>query len=136
MAEGGPLYSLQLAVADLTTTEAFYVGILDLPVKRIPTMPGAPEQLVLRLDGFELVFVEEEAVLRTHPILTDLFENIPKGVGITFHLRVEGIEEIADAIEEEGLQVLYPLEEKPYGCLELWCFDPDGYLLVLEEQVA
>ena len=128
-----PLLSLQLAVADLGTTEAFYVGILELPVRRALTMPGAPEHLVLRQDGAEIIFVEEEGVVRTHPVLAERLDSFPKGVGITFHLQVREIEEIADAIEEEGLQVLYPLEEKPYGVKELWCFDPDGYLLVLEE---
>ena len=34
---------------------------------------------------------------------------------------------------DEGLEILYPLERKPYGMLELWCFDPDGYLVVLEQ---
>jgi hypothetical protein len=29
--------------------------------------------------------------------------------------------------------VLYPLEVKPYGMKELWVFDPDGYLVVLDE---
>jgi len=26
-------------------------------------------------------------------------------------------------------------QRKPYGTLELWCFDPDGYLVVLEESI-
>ena len=38
-----------------------------------------------------------------------------------------------DAVTEEGLEVLYPLEVKPYGVKEMWCFDPDGYLTVLDE---
>jgi hypothetical protein len=25
------------------------------------------------------------------------------------------------------------LEIKPYGIKEMWCFDPDGYLIVLDE---
>jgi len=31
------------------------------------------------------------------------------------------------------LELLYPLEIKPYGVKEMWCFDPDGYLVVLNE---
>lgn len=130
---GGAKVSLQLAVAELATTEAFYGGILELPVRRALTVPGAPEHLMLKLDGGELIFVEEDAVLSAHPLLEERLTSYPKGVGITIHIRVTEIEEIYDAILDEGLEVLYPLDEKPYGVKDLWCFDPDGYLVVLEE---
>lgn len=127
--------SIQLAVADLGTTEAFYAGILELPVERALTSRGAPEHLVLRQDGLELIFVDEEAVGRAHPVLAERLAEYPKGVGMTLHVRVNDIEDVFDAVMEEDITVLYPLEEKPYGMKELWCFDPDGYLLVLEEPI-
>lgn len=127
--------SIQLAVADLGTTEAFYAGILELPVERALTSRGAPEHLVLRQDGLELIFVDEEAVGRAHPVLAERLAEYPKGVGMTLHVRVNDIEDVFDAVMEEDIAVLYPLEEKPYGMKELWCFDPDGYLLVLEEPI-
>lgn len=125
--------SLQLAVADLGTTEAFYGGILELPIQRALTAPGAPEHIVLKYDGWEVIFVEEDAVVRAHPLLEERFNIFPKGVGMTLHFRVKEIEEIYDAVMEEDLEILYPLEKKPYGMKDLWCFDPDGYLVVLEE---
>jgi predicted enzyme related to lactoylglutathione lyase len=125
--------SFQLTVADLGTTEAFYAGILDLPVRRAFTMPGAPEHLLMKQDGWELIFVEETTFFRVHPLMGERLAEYPKGVGITLHFRVEEIEDIADAIDDEGLKILYSLEEKPYGMKELWCFDPDGYLVALEE---
>ncbi len=131
---GGAKVSLQLAVADLETTEAFYGGILELPVRRSLTAPGAPEYLILRLDGGgELIFVEDASVIGAHPLLEERLTEYPKGVGLTLHFRVTEIEEISDALEEEGLEILYPLDRKPYGVKDLWCFDPDGYLVVLEE---
>jgi uncharacterized glyoxalase superfamily protein PhnB len=125
--------SLQLTVADLSTTEAFYGGILELPIRRALTVRGAPEHLALAHNGWELVFVEEDAVVREHPVLDERLSSFPKGVGMTLHFRVTDIEGIYDAIMEEELEVLYPLEQKPYGLKDLWCFDPDGYLVVLEE---
>ncbi len=127
--------SLQLAVADLDTTEAFYGGILEVPVNRALTAWGGPEHLVMTIGGWQLIFVEEDAVVRAHPVLGERLDTFPKGIGMTLHFRVTEIEDIADAIEEEGLEILYPLEEKPYGMKELWCFDPDGYLVLLEEPV-
>jgi catechol 2,3-dioxygenase-like lactoylglutathione lyase family enzyme len=124
--------TIQLAVADLGATEAFYAGILDVPVNRALTVRGAPEHLVIEYKGSELIFVEEGAVIHAHPVLGERL-NYPKGVGMTLHFRVKDIEDIYQALLEENLEVLYPLEEKPYGVKELWCFDPDGYLVALEE---
>ena len=127
------LQSIQLSVADLDSTEAFYCGIVDLPVQRAITAPGAPEHLVLDLGASRVIFVVDSEVAERHPVLQARLETFPRGVGMTLHLEVEGIDEIYKAILAEQLEVFYPLELKPYGAWELWVFDPDGYLLVLEE---
>lgn len=134
MVAGAPI-SIQLSVADLGTTEAFYAGILDLPVHRAVTPVGAPEHLVLISEGCQVIFVEDSAVGQLHPILEARLEGFPRGVGMTLHLTVSGIADIYQELLEEDLEILYPLERKPYGTLELWCFDPDGYLVVLEEPI-
>ncbi len=126
-------HSIQLVVTQLVVTEAFYAGILELPVQRSFSAFGAPDHLVIDMDGIAVVFVEESDVVRTHPVLEHRFSMFPKGIGMTLHFEVQDIEGIRDAVEEEELEILYPLERKPYGALELWCFDPDGYLVVLVE---
>ena len=126
-------HSIQLAVSQLVVTEAFYAGILELAVRRSFSAPGAPEHLVVDMEGISLIFVEEADVIRTHPILEHRFGMFPKGVGLTLHFEVQDIEGIRDAVLEEDMEILYHLEEKPYGVKEMWCFDPDGYLVVLEE---
>jgi catechol 2,3-dioxygenase-like lactoylglutathione lyase family enzyme len=128
-----PVVSIQLVVSDLETTEAFYAGILDLPVRRVPTPPGAPEHLLLEREGWNLLFVPEDAVAEEHPILEDHLANFPKGIGVSLHFRVTGIESMFEAIVEEDLEVVYPLRSHPYGLKDVWCRDPDGYLVVLEE---
>lgn len=130
----GAKIAIQLTVADLGVTEAFYIGILELPVKRSFTMRGAPEHLVLRQDDWELLFVEEGSVVKGLPELKESLSEYPKGVGMILHIRLEGIEDITDALEEEGIEILHPLKEMPYGMKELWCLDPDGYMLALEER--
>ncbi|BDV42373.1 glyoxalase [Geotalea uraniireducens] len=129
----GSALSFQLAVVDLDATEAFYVGILELDVTRALTVRGAPEHLILKQQGFEIIFVEDDNVLQAHPLLAERFEEYPKGVGMTFHLAVDDIEDVYQAVVEEELEIFYPLELRPYGVKEFWCFDPDGYLLVVEE---
>lgn len=126
-------HSIQFSVADLSTTEAFYAGILELPVQRSLTTLGAPDHLMLDMGELALIFVEESDVLRAHPVLEQRLGMFPRGIGLTLHFSVSDIEGINDAILEENLEILYPLELKPYGVKELWCFDPDGYLVVLDE---
>ncbi|MHB8122820.1 MAG: VOC family protein [Desulfuromonadaceae bacterium] len=126
-------HSIQLAVSQLVVTEAFYAGILELPVQRSFTSKGAPDHLVIDMDGMAIVFVEEADVIKAHPVLAPRFSMFPRGIGVTLHFEVVDIEEICDAIMEEGLEILYPLEIRPYGVKEMWCFDPDGYLIVLDE---
>jgi len=133
MKPGGPKGSIQLAVADLDTTEAFYRGILELPMQRALTALGGPEHLVLENGDWELVFVTEAAVVHTHPRMGEPLASHPKGVGVVMQFRVTEIEDIYEAIVEEGLEIFYQLEEKPYGVKDFWCYDPDGYLVVLEE---
>jgi hypothetical protein len=128
-------HSIQLTVSQLVVTEAFYAGILELPVQRAFTSKGAPDHLVIDMDGMAIVFVEEADVIRAHPVLEPRFSMFPKGIGVTLHFEVSGIEDIRDAIMEEELEILYPLDIKPYGVKEMWCFDPDGYLVVLDELV-
>lgn len=126
-------FSVQLTVEEIGTTEAFYGGILELAASRIVAAPGSPELLVVRQSGCELVFAEERAIVRAHPVFEERFTSFPKGVGVTLRFAVTGLEEISDALEEEGIEILYPLSQQRFGGKELWCFDPDGYLVVLEE---
>ena len=130
------LHSIQLVVSQLVVTEAFYAGILELPVQRSFTSPGAPEHIVLDMDGIAIVFVEESDVIRAHPVLEHRLAMFPRGIGVTLHFEVKNIEEINDAIMEEEIEILYPLEVKPYGIKEMWCFDPDGYLVALDEAMT
>lgn len=129
-------FSIQLAVSDVGTTEAFYAGILEVDVERALTVPGAPEHLVIRQNGCTIIFVDEADVVHAHPVLEERLGSYPKGVGMTLHFVVSDLEGIYDAVMEEGIEVLYPLQRTPYGTKELWVFDPDGYLLVLEEKVT
>jgi catechol 2,3-dioxygenase-like lactoylglutathione lyase family enzyme len=132
--EPSPQVSIQLVVEHLGATEAFYGGILGVALKRSVTAPGGPEHLFLRHGNVEVVFVEHHAVVREHPVLEERLGGFPKGVGMTIHIQLEGIEESYDSVLDEGLQVLYPLGERFYGLKDFWCFDPDGYLVVVEEK--
>jgi catechol 2,3-dioxygenase-like lactoylglutathione lyase family enzyme len=134
MADNALQVSIQLAVEKLGATEAFYAGLLGVRLIRGITARGGPEHLILRQGEMEIVFVSHDDVVREHPVLEERLGGFPKGVGMTFHVRVEGIEDIYDGVLDEDMSLLYPLEERPFGMKEFWCFDPDGYLVVVEER--
>lgn len=126
---------IQVVVAELGDTEAFYAGILELPMTRGLTSPGAPGHLLLECEGIRVIFIEEAAVARNHPVLFEELSEHPKGTGVSFHFPVTEIEEIFAAVVEENLEIVYPLQSHPFGVKEFWCRDPDGYLVVLSESV-
>ena len=84
-------HSIQLTVSQLVVTEAFYAGILDLPVQRSFTSKGAPDHLVIEMDGMAIVFVEEADVIKAHPVLEPRFSMFPRGIGVTLHFEVTDI---------------------------------------------
>jgi hypothetical protein len=85
-------HSIQLAVSQLVVTEAFYAGILELPVQRSFTAQGAPDHLIVDMNGIAIVFVEEADVVRAHPVLEPRFSMFPRGIGVTLHFEVKDIE--------------------------------------------
>ena len=67
-------------------------------------------------------------------VLEENLASYPKGVGLSLHFTVVGIEALLHAIVEEDMEIVYPLRIHPYGIKDVWCRDPDGYLVVLEER--
>jgi len=47
-------------------------------------------------------------------------------------LSVSGIRELFETLKDEGVKIVQPLREMPYG-LEFYIADPDGYVLAMVE---
>jgi len=52
------------------------------------------------------------------------------------YISVSGIEGLFSELEMRGAQVIKPLEERPWACLDFYVEDPDGYILCFSEQKA
>ncbi len=50
------------------------------------------------------------------------------------HISVSGIRGLFSELEVRGAQVIKPLEERPWACLDFYVEDPDGYILCFSEQ--
>ena len=52
------------------------------------------------------------------------------------YISVSGIQGLFSELEMRGAQVIKPLEEQPWGCLDFYVTDPDGYILCFSERNA
>ncbi len=52
------------------------------------------------------------------------------------HIAVSGIRGLFSELQERGADVVKPLEERPWNCLEFYVEDADGYLLCFSELTA
>ena len=52
------------------------------------------------------------------------------------YISVSGVRHLFSELEMRGAQVIKPLEERPWACLDFYIEDPDGYILCFSEQNA
>ena len=52
------------------------------------------------------------------------------------YISVSGIRALFSELEMRGAQVIKPLEERPWACLDFYVEDPDGYILCFSEPNA
>ena len=52
------------------------------------------------------------------------------------YISVSGIRALFSELEMRGAQVIKPLEERPWACLDFYVEDPDGHILCFSEQNA
>jgi catechol 2,3-dioxygenase-like lactoylglutathione lyase family enzyme len=116
----------------------------------------APQFLVDDLDraiayycdklGFELDFVYQSFYASvTRDGFAIHLKHAPKLAGrehrklnehLDAYISVSGIRGLFSELETRGAQVIKPLEERPWACLDFYVEDPDGYILCFSEQNA
>jgi catechol 2,3-dioxygenase-like lactoylglutathione lyase family enzyme len=50
------------------------------------------------------------------------------------YIAVAGIRGLFSDLERRGAQIIKPLEERPWACIDFYVEDPDGYILCFSEQ--
>jgi catechol 2,3-dioxygenase-like lactoylglutathione lyase family enzyme len=128
--------TLTLAVRDLDHTETFYRDILLQRIERFTPLPGHHPILLLR-QGDAVVVFRETAVLETlHPALFKDLDRRAVGIGVVIEFTVGKMKPILKNIDRKKIHTLYELEDEEFHRREVWLHDPDGYLVVLCEELA
>ena len=50
------------------------------------------------------------------------------------YIAVSGIRRLFGELQARGAEVIKPLEQRPWACLDFYVEDPDGYILCFSEQ--
>ncbi len=127
-------FSLTLAVADLQHTAFFYREVLGLTTELFRPLPTGATVLLLHQGDATLLFRETAAMEALHPALFQNLERHPRGVGITLEYTVADLQPVRQAINRHRLHSVYELDDAEFGRRELWLHDPDGYLIVLNQE--
>jgi catechol 2,3-dioxygenase-like lactoylglutathione lyase family enzyme len=108
----------------------------------------APQFLVDDLDraiayyrdrlGFELEFTYQSFYagvthLKHAPKVVADREHRKRNEHLDAYISVSGIRGLFSELQTRGAEVVKPLEERPWACLDFYVEDPDGYILCFSE---
>jgi len=74
--------------------------------------------------------------LKAAPKLAADREHRKQNEHLDAYISVSGIRGLFSELKMRGVQVLKPLEERPWACLDFYVEDPDGYILCFSERIA
>ncbi|MCF6265613.1 MAG: hypothetical protein L3J57_03585 [Desulfuromusa sp.] len=126
--------NLTLAVADLNKTEQFYREVLLLSPELIRNSKTKQSYIVLSLEQMKIVFQPLRDMEAQHPALLQSLNRNPFGVGVQLELSCNNLDDIYRMVKYYLWPICYELDDHEHHRRELWLQDPDGYLLVLNEE--
>lgn len=126
--------NLTLAAVDLEKTEKFYREVLMLSPKFVLNSHAEKSYLLLTFGNMKIIFQPLQDVEAQHPVLLQNLTRSPRGVGMQLEMECNNLEEIYHQVHLFHWPIAYELEDQQHQRRELWLHDPDGYLLVLNEE--
>jgi len=126
--------SLSLGVADLDKSEKFYRDILGLDVERYDPGRACGAFLLIRCGGLCLVLQPLTVMIARHPVVLQNLERSHPGAGVQLELALPDLDAVLRRLKHRRWSLLYELDDQEHQRREVWVQDPDGYLLVLNEE--
>ena len=126
--------SITLGVADLDATLSFYQQIPDFTPQWITSESGIRTALMLPTKGCRLTFISLPQMERQHPALLQHLTRERLGSGMQLEFCCSDLAPLYDIATKQHWPILYELEDRQHQRRELWLQDPDGYLLIFNEE--
>ncbi|MFC0626935.1 VOC family protein [Kribbella deserti] len=119
-----------IAVTAVEKSSAWYQLVLG-----VSSGHGGTEYEQLRSDGVLVMQLHRLEVGHHHGAIGD--PALPVGNGVALWFELDDLDEAVRRTASAGVEVVTELHHNPNaGHRELWLRDPDGYLVVLADQVA
>jgi len=126
--------NLTLAAVDLEKTEKFYREVVLLSTQFIHNSHAQKCYLLLTFGNMKILFQRIQDVAAQHPALLQNLTRSPLGVGAQLEISCNNLDDIYRRANHFQWPIAYELEDREHRRRELWLQDPDGYLLVLNEE--
>ena len=118
------------SVGDLDRSFVFYHQLLQLDA-RFEDQPDGSRQLLLGQGDEQLRLVTRSWLRQKHPLLFTALDRAPAGLGVLLRFTIAKLPRVARRLEEEGVHLVYEVEDAEHRRRELWLYDPDHYLVAL-----
>ena len=126
--------NLTLAATDLEKTAIFYRKVLLLSPELIQSPTLENSFLRLFFGKMRVVFQDRQEMEARHPALLQNLTRDSFGVGVQLELSYDNLDDVYRMIKYYDWPIAYELDDQEHRRRELWLHDPDGYLLVLNEE--
>ena len=117
-----PAFTLNLLVADIARSIAFYREVLGCEVRY-----SDPDFAAMRLGELDFMLHADHAY-DGHPWAGRLGRERRRGLGAELRLFEVDPDAAVARARQAGAVVLLPATDKPHGWREAWLEDPDGYV--------
>lgn len=126
--------NLTLGVDSLERSAEFYRNLLGLKVEEACSSGGKATALIVSCEEVRILLLPLAQLTAKHPVLLQNLGLYPRGAGVQIELTCTELESVARRLERGGVPIAYELEDRQFGRQEIWVQDPDGYLLVLNQE--
>jgi catechol 2,3-dioxygenase-like lactoylglutathione lyase family enzyme len=123
--------NLTLGAEDLTKTRIFYRDILGLHVENADN----DGFFIVRFENLKVVFQSLGQMEQQHPALLQNLSRSQLGLGVQLELNCSDLDAVERSLARAQWPILYELDDRQHLRRELWVQDPDGYLLVLNNEI-
>lgn len=124
------LTGVELHVADVERSLAFYEA-LGFRVER-----RWEDWIRLDRDGADLVLFGDAYVRGHEHYFTPHIDRAPRGVGVEIVIEVDDVDAVLAAAIAAGLDIVKPMQDRPWKARDFRLADPDGYFLRFTSPLA
>jgi len=114
---------VEIYVSDLARSLAFYEG---LGFRRVRAWG---DWALLDLDGNVIALQGDEHAVAGPHYFTPRINESPRGTGVEISIEVEAIDRLYELARRLGVDLVKPIQDRPWHARDFRVADPDGYFL-------